>query len=360
MMVFKATDVFQDQSLFIRADASHSIGEGHVMRCFAIAQSWMERGGKVTFVCKYLPLELEDRLNKEGFRVSFINPNSIGDTDDAFQTGALAKANGCRCLILDGYHFMSIYQEILKNQGLKIVVVDDYGYADFYWSDLILNKSLIAHTLSYSNKSDNTKLLLGPKYNILRKEFLSYKNKEHVLNTNVNEILVTFGGSDPDNVSSKILQYLDGSIQKQIKVKVVIGSGYRYMSELKEQKKRVNYNLEIVRNARNMAEIMYRSDVAISAGGTTLFELAYMGVPCLVVQIAANQKSAEIFGSTYGACIYAGDVKNIGKVFFLEKLKEVFDMKRRKSMSNNGKLVVDGKGNERLMDEMANLLRDEI
>lgn len=348
--------ILNNKVLFIRADASNSIGTGHIMRCLAIGQTWSKHGGKVTFISRDIPTKLETRLIDEDFSVIKLDYCELGSREDAVQTANQTKTNNGACVVVDGYYFGSSYQKIIKDYDLKLVFIDDYGHADYYYSDIVLNKSLIADTIHYTNKELNTKLLLGPKYNILRSEFIRYKDINPVIGDGIKEVLVTLGGADPNNITLKIITMLNQILNKNINVKVVIGSAYKHFSEIERIQNELNYDLQILRDVNNMADLMYSSDVAITAGGTTLFELAFMGLPSMVVQIASNQRSPKIFCERYGTCLYLGNAANLVKVDIERSFEELLNKDKRKTMSMNGKLLIDGEGNKRLINELTKIL----
>jgi spore coat polysaccharide biosynthesis predicted glycosyltransferase SpsG len=166
-------------TLLIRADASVSIGTGHIMRMIALGQAWQAQGGEVHFFCAEITPALEQRLASEGFHLSRIH-SPLGSQEDLSETIHLISETlqvdrqNAR-VVLDGYHFGSGYQLGIKAAGFKLLVVDDYGHADFYHADWVLNQNISAREELYAKRSPDTKLLLGPKFVMLRKEFLAYK-----------------------------------------------------------------------------------------------------------------------------------------------------------------------------------------
>ena len=336
-------------TLFIRADASVYIGTGHIMRMIALGQAWQAQGGEVYFLCAEITPALEQRLASEGFHLLRIDA-TLGSQEDLSDTMHLiaetlqADRQNAR-VVLDGYHFGSDYQLGIKAAGFKLLVVDDYGHADFYHADWVLNQNISAREELYAKRSPATKLLLGPKFAMLRKEFLAYKGWQREIAPVAEKILVTLGGSDPDNVTLKVIQAL---IDLDLHAKVVIGGSNPHLCEIENFIQSQNDStalIEVVVNATNMPELMAWADVAITAAGSTCWELAFMGLPSMFVILAENQLeiAMQLDAEGFGICLGNwGGLKN-------DKLAEAISALARdnnflKIVSKIGRGLVDGEG----------------
>jgi UDP-2,4-diacetamido-2,4,6-trideoxy-beta-L-altropyranose hydrolase len=352
-------------TLFIRADASVSIGTGHIMRMIALGQAWQAQGGEVHFLCAEITSALEERLASEGFQLSRISA-VLGSQEDLRQTTHLitdtlqADRQNAR-VVLDGYHFGADYQLGIKAAGFKLLVVDDYGHADFYHADWVLNQNISAREELYAKRSPDTKLLLGPKFAMLRKEFLAYKGWQREIAPVAKKILVTLGGSDPDNVTLKVIESL---IDLDLHAKVVIGGSNPHLSEIENFIQSQNNStavIDVIVNATNMPELMAWADLAIAAGGSTAWELAFMGLPSLFVILAENQVgiATELESAGFGVCLGRGIDLGIeafsGRISTREQNPNIFfDFMNNKSLrqqiSLDCKNLVDGGGAKRLAE----------
>lgn len=263
------------------------------MRMIALGQDWQAQGGKVHFLCAAITSALEERLASEGFQLSRISA-VLGSQEDLSETIHLitdtlqADRQNAR-VVLDGYHFGSDYQLGIKAEGFKLLVVDDYGHADFYHADWVLNQNISAREELYAKRSPDTKLLLGPKFAMLRKEFLAYKGWQREIALVSEKILVTLGGSDPDNVTLKVIQAL---IDLDLHAKVVIGGSNPHLREIENFIQSQNDRtalIEVIFNATNMPELMFWADFGVAAAGSTAYELAFMRLPSAIFTIAENQ-----------------------------------------------------------------------
>ena len=344
-------------TLLIRADASVSIGTGHIMRMIALGQAWQAQGGEVHFLCAEITPALEQRLASEGFHLSRIHA-TLGSPEDLSETMRLISETlqtdrqNAR-VVLDGYHFGSDYQLGIKATGFKLLVVDDYGHADFYHADWVLNQNISAREELYAKRSPDTKLLLGPKFAMLRKEFLDYKGWQREIAPVAKKILVTLGGSDPDNVTLKVIQAL---IDLDLHAKVVIGGSNPHLCEIENFIQGQNDStalIEVIVNATNMPELMAWADIAVAAAGSTCWELAFMGLPSLFVILAENQVAIakELESAGFGVCLGRGVDFDKGELqIALRRILESAAQRHRASIA--GRNLVDGMGCHRTVCQL--------
>ena len=273
--------------LLIRTDASPEIGTGHVMRCLALAESWQDTGGKVFFLSAYDAPAIEDRLKKEEMPVLHIRQEAgtLGDVDE---TVRIAHEHGADWIVVDGYHFGAEYQKMIKDAGLSLLFIDDYGHADHYYADIVLNQNIYADMSLYKKYEPYTRFLLGAHYVLLRREFLKWSDHDRTIPEVARKILITLGGSDPDNRTRDVIEAVREADVQDREVVVVIGGSTPHYEIIHETIKNLP-GFRLVKNADNMPELMFWADVAISAGGSTCWELIFMGLPSMMISIAENQ-----------------------------------------------------------------------
>ena len=332
--------------LLIRADASARIGTGHVMRCLALAQRWRRSGGIVVFVYAEMTVALESRLSNEGIQCQRLSV-APGGKEDAVKTAEIAKNQNAAWVVADSYKFGLDYQKDIKAAGLRLLLFDDFGHAREYVADFVLNQNVGADASLYARRAPNTRLLLGTHYALLREEFLIWRDWNRNIPPIARKVLVTLGGSDPDNVTFEIveaLQYLS-----EFEIKIVVGGSNPHVEQLKSEIDNRESKIELVVNATNMPQLMAWADVAISSGGTTVLELCFMGLPSLVLVLADNQNDMAASLADLGAAVNLGlaydvDLKMAGDV--VQDL--IADQERRANMSERGRLLVDGLGSSRV------------
>ncbi|NJM05046.1 UDP-2,4-diacetamido-2,4,6-trideoxy-beta-L-altropyranose hydrolase [Candidatus Gracilibacteria bacterium] len=265
-------------TLLIRADASPQIGTGHVMRCLALAQAWQEQGGKVVFASVLISPGLAERLRTEGIELHSI-AQVPGSAADAHETTALAQELRAPWLVVDNYHFDDNYQQLLKQRGLRLLAIDDYGHATHYHADMVLNQNIYASVDLYPQCNPNTKLLLGCDYALLRREFWPWRDWQRPIAATARRVLVTLGGADPHNTTARVVQALDLIAAVDLEVVVLIGASNPYLSAIEATVRASRHQIVVRQNVSDMPELMAWADVAITAAGSTCWELLAMGYP---------------------------------------------------------------------------------
>ncbi len=352
--------------LIIRADTTAEIGTGHIMRCIALAQAWQDYGGKVTFISHCESSALRERIIEEGF--SFIpieHPHPA--PSDLLQTLSIAtnitnSTNGTNktnitkatWLVLDGYHFTPDCQKAIRDAGIHLLVIDDMNHLSHYHADILLNQNIHAPELNYSCDED-TILLLGTRYVLLRREFLKYKDFKRTIPKKAKNILVTLGGADPDNVTLKVIKALNLIGDPDIEVKVVAGPSNPHIESLRRELALSPFPFHLLQSVNNMHELMTWADVAVSAGGSTCWEMAFLGLPNMILYIAENQRPiAEKLHET-GAVLSLGWGQKLSINAIAENLVHLLaSLEHRNGYSTRSREIVDGRGPERLFRERFN------
>ena len=339
-----------DKTLIFRADAGKQIGSGHVMRCLALAQGWQEAGGQAIFVMGGETSPLGDRLRAEGLRVTSLSAQ-VGNAEDAIQTAELALQNGAKWIVADGYHFASNYQKHIKNSGIKILLIDDSVHADHYLADVVLNQNIHASDNLYKKRESYTKLLLGTNYVLLRKEFLRWRNWRREIEALAAKVLVTFGGADPQNLSLRFLSALKQVAIDDLQVAIATGPNFPHHASLQAAVDELDLKIDLQTNVTNMPELMAWADLAVTAGGSTCWELAYMGLPSLIIVAADNQRPVAEGLAAAGVAENLGWYDDLSTHAISEALVRLLESyKKRLSMSQHGRELVDGEGVARVRE----------
>jgi UDP-2,4-diacetamido-2,4,6-trideoxy-beta-L-altropyranose hydrolase len=276
--------------LLVRADAGLAMGTGHVMRCLALAQAWADQGGDVVFVCVHLPEGIAKRLRAEGFSVCRIQVN-VGSEADAAATLTAAREHNVEWVAVDGYAFTADYLEGLQVAGFRVLALDDMGQLARYPAEVVLNQNLSATAASYDGRiAPDTTLLLGTSFSLLRREFR--RVPPHVsarTEQNPRRVLITLGGADGENFTAAVLRNLERTADYEIDVIVLAGAANKHVEGLERLAAQVHFSCVVVVDAADVAVLMGWADVAITGGGSTLWELAALRVPALIGAAETNQ-----------------------------------------------------------------------
>jgi len=267
--------------LTIRADCSADIGVGHVMRMIALGQAWRDIAATPVIFAGDVA-RLKDRILEEGFVIRTPIPSEA----DPSGLGTITAPGDW--VILDGYHFDYAYQRQVKELGVRTLVVDDVCDRNPYHADIVLNQNIDADQYPYKLDTGGS-CLLGTRYALLRKEFLAItpRPRGEALPRN---LLISLGGADPLDVTSAVLKSLSGMLDEKWRVKVVVGAMNPRLDSLAQIVKDFSCSCTLLSSVNDMPAMMDWADLAISASGTTSWELCYYGVPMFLFIVADNQR----------------------------------------------------------------------
>jgi UDP-2,4-diacetamido-2,4,6-trideoxy-beta-L-altropyranose hydrolase len=315
------------------------------MRCLALAQTWQDSGGQVVFASAEITDALRKRLADERCGVVEISA-PVGTSHDVEQTVAAARERKCDWLVVDGYTFGAQYQQKLKAAGLKVLFVDDYGHAPRYFADLILNQNVTAASDLYAERETQTKLLLGTKYCLLRGEFTRWRNWQREIAPVCRQVLVLMGGSDPGNITARVIEALAAKVFEELEITVVVGGSNPNFAMLE---KLAPGNITLKRNVTGMAELMAAADLVVSAAGITCWELCFMGLPALLIDVAENQSPLARELDRRGCAIHVEGAEVSADKIAGEVIRLAGSSELRRSLSQRSRELVDGRGAERIV-----------
>jgi UDP-2,4-diacetamido-2,4,6-trideoxy-beta-L-altropyranose hydrolase len=338
-------------NLLLRTDASIATGTGHVMRCLALAQAWQDIGGRAIFLMSETTPAVAERLQSASCEVRVISAEA-GAQEDSRQTAALAREQHAEWVVVDGYQFGADYQQVLKSAGLKVLFMDDFGHGERYSADLVLNPNVCAGEALYQNREPYTRLLLGTRYCMLRREFNVWRQWQRELPRVARQVLVTMGGSDPENVTGRVLEALSSDKNgrfEDLETTVVIGGSNPHYGSLEPRAARGGGKVTVRRDTTQIAQLMSAADVAISAAGSTCWELCLLGLPSLLVDVAANQTALAQELDRRGCAIHLGNSRDVSVETIADQLEKLIRSQEvRQSLSRASRALVDGNGARRV------------
>lgn len=324
--------------ILIITEGNKKIGSGHLTRCLSLCQAFEER--------KIYP-RFAINADYQASRMIGRRPHDIYDWHKD-KKRLFTQVSNSEIVILDS---LTIHAGIIKEISRLIntfVYIDDFKRFN-HKKGIIIDWTVMADKLKYHSKNPGVKYLLGAKYASLRREFWDAKQKK--IKKNVKSIMITMGGSDVRNLTPRIISLLKCQYPL-INKKIIIG---RSFSNTKEIRRSADKRTELIYNADagGMKEVMLSSDIAVSAGGQTLYELARIGVPCVAINTADNQVY-DIYGwQKAGFIKYAGDWKDRALVNKASSLvTKLLGYQARLNLSKAGRKFIDGKGAQRIAEEI--------
>ena len=337
--------------LCIRADAGPSIGIGHLMRCLALAQAWQDRGGAVTFVTAPGQPALKARCVREGFAVHELKALP-GTLADAVET--LATAVAADWLVVDGYQFRTDYLLVLRAGDRRVLVVDDLGTIDLKPADLVLNQNMQATAAMYGGRVAVSRLLLGSSFALLRREFLQERSVATTPRDGAaRNVVITLGGSDPANVTGRVLELLGNVRDLRLHVTVIVGPANLHLPSLQSAAARLQpaHDVTLVTDPPDLPALLARADVAVSAAGSSCWELACLKVPMLLIVTAENQRPSAVALAAAKMALVAGGELSAELLPALRAL--LGDPELRRHLSHTAGQLIDGRGAGRVAERLA-------
>jgi UDP-2,4-diacetamido-2,4,6-trideoxy-beta-L-altropyranose hydrolase len=253
--------------VYLRVDGDTEIGLGHITRCTALAQM-LKDDYDITFVSRSLSEKRRFRSTENEFEFKL-----IADEEDFFRF-----IEPDEIVVLDGYHFDSIYQKKVKSKGVKLVCIDDLHEGEFY-ADIIINHAPGVVPQDYRGQP-HTSFALGPEYALLRPAFLELAKRRRQIN-GIESVLICFGGSDYKNLTERAVRVV-AEVSKFKKIIVVTGPNYkldRGLGDLLDRDDRIIHLHAI--DERKMVAVMLEADLAIVPASGILFEALAIG--CIAV-----------------------------------------------------------------------------
>lgn len=333
--------------LYIRTDMNNMIATGHVMRCLAIADEAKEQGEQVTFLLA--DEQAVELVEQKGYQTIVLHTSWYDMESELPQLLQVVEKKRIEKILIDSYLVTEKYLQILTSY-VKTIYIDDRNAFIYPVSGLICYANYWKK-FNYFDRYKETKLFLGTEYVPLRKVFFQCGNKE--IRNKVEELLILSGGTDPYEILKGILEKVNKSEYRCINI--ICGRYYTAYEDMKEEYQAFD-NVHIYQDVSDIEKYMKTADLAISAGGSTLYELCACGTPTISFSFVDNQLDNVKQFQEDAIIDYAGDaryenvVENI--LLNLEKYDDVlFRQQRSQKMID----IIDGNGSSRIVEALKNI-----
>ena len=317
--------------LYIRTDANEQIATGHVMRCLSIAGEIRENGSDVTFVMA--DDNMKQFIEQSGFKTMILGTSWNNMDEEVVKLKAFLEKDSSTNQEKDTVYRDINFNKIAKIKNQPVVLVDSYSITQSYFDELskfayvvylddfgnyysnidcIINYSVYAKDLEYDKKykGTKTKLYLGMEYVPLRKPFRNIKRK--TIYNKIENVLFLTGGADTYHIAlnfiKEIIAFQDKRIKK-LSYHIVCGRYNVDIDEIKQLSEEYD-NIILYPYVEHIEELMMKADLAISAGGSTLYELYACGTPTITYSMADNQLSNVKKFDELNIMNYCGDVRD--------------------------------------------------
>lgn len=360
-------------NIAFRADSSRNIGTGHVMRCLTLAAELAASGARVCFASRQHDGQIEGPLSRSPHAVHLLAPpngpvdwtgaeppahaNWLGSDwiDDVAQSAEALLGDGpMDWLVVDHYAINASWEQAFKRMHrerhgapVRILAIDDLGDRR-HDCDMLLDQNLrdSGQDIYKGLVPQGCRLLLGPRYALLRPQFRQARAACPPRNGTVRSVLVFFGGVDIDGWTGKTIEALAAVCHRAIKVVVVIGHQHPFRHEVLDRCSELGYECHV--DTDTMATLMAAADLAVGAGGSATWERCCVGLPTLAVSIAANQQPLLQALAHMGGCVHLDGVRTPSAAL-PATLQQLLDSPGQlKAMSQTAYALVDGQGTLRV------------
>lgn len=354
-----------DRLIYIRTDGNSTIATGHIVRCLSIADACFSLSMKVCFLVSDKKSEslLQSFDTAHKFPIHILKTAVYDDMEKELpelihllSNHDISVTYKDAIFFLDSYYVTEKYLHTISPY-IKTAYLDDLQLFD-YPVDLVINYDVISkasfdHYKSFYQSAEKT--LLGASYTPLRNQFA---NRHYCLNRQVSNLFIATGGSDPYHFCLKLTEAIYERSALPLHLHIVVGR----MNEDKNALQKLSEQLPFIilhENVSDMVSLMESCDLAVSAAGTTLYELCSLGIPTVSFTMADNQLTAAKAFAEAQAIPYAGDIRRSYEAVLDSIIKFTTHMsqnyEKRKSAHENMRRLVDGQGSLRIAKALRKL-----
>jgi UDP-2,4-diacetamido-2,4,6-trideoxy-beta-L-altropyranose hydrolase len=335
-----------------RVDASLQMGTGHVMRCLALADALAHAGARCHFICRAEPGDLIAEILRRGHVVHEL-PAGDSRADAAATATTLAKL-AAPVLVVDHYELDRTWEQMQRPHCARLLVIDDLANRP-HDCDFLVDQNLGRHASDYGGLvPSHCVLLAGPAYALLRPEFAelrpeSLRRREH---GRLARLLIAMGGVDAANATGQVLTALAGAdLPPGCEVAIVMGAHAPWLEQVREQAGRLPCRARVHVDVADMARHMAESDAAIGAAGVTAWERCCLGLPAILVVLAANQWPGARALERSGAALLLGEAPAIA-AGLPRAMRTLTDSTRLRQMAKIAGRIADGLGVQRVIRQL--------
>jgi len=326
----------QAKKLTVLTEGGRVFGFGHITRCISISKHFEDFGVMVEFIVDGDDSILPILENQSLILMNWLDKKPL-----------LQKLQESSFVLIDSLRISNDQIDDIQKLDTVIIYIDDEKRQNFLEKGFVLDWTILVDKKNYFlPKKENVTYLLGSKYTPLREAFAG--SNRILINSEIKRVFISFGGSDVRNLTAKVLEFLSKNFPSLKKI-VVIGDGFTNTKSIKLFQDK-NTTLIYNAHAEEMSSLMNNSDIAISSGGQTLYELVSLGVPTIAILLVENARDDTEGWTKVGSIDYIG---NFDDEDLLQKLlvsmKMLKKQENRQKMQNSsnfmglngGKLILD-------------------
>ena len=348
-------------SVVFRLDAGPGIGLGHYYRCKSLADKLNQKASSFrkteykAIECDFAVLNrTANFLEKENLK-----PHNLFTIQD--EQEFIAKASHYNFIVIDHYQYDGdLLKQLSELKQTKLIVIDDECNRGNLYADMVINPADTFDKKHYQQLAANASFCLGHQYALIRSEFVSAKNNYPFIDRK--KIIISFGGADTAGLTIPTISKMIGDYRLiNYEVVVITGAACKNIAEINHLCNQASFTH--LHHIDNMSEVLSQAVVAISAAGSTVYELAACGVPSVFAIVARNQQSFISKQQNYQWCQFIDCLSFDGKtkdcvsslIDAFYKMLNLNQSEQLLALSNIATAWVDGKGAERIANQILKL-----
>jgi len=334
-------------SLAILTESSNKIGTGHLIESLNLAGLAGKKGFNISFwVSRDSPKSVLKRI-----------PFAYNQFSSLKEAKDILRRISCDAAV---FNFRRIDNNVLRSfrkNGLKTLCIDELGGRRLD-CDAIVNPLIVDKYYQYPSRESYSRLYMGTDYLSMSSEFRKNRGRKN-FSGKIKEVTVSMGGVDNSGTTLNLIDIMAEWRKEAIK-NIIIGGGFRFSEEVRSKILSLKgMNFKIYHNIENIARLFTKSDVVFTAGGNTLYELACLGIPAIVLYEDEHEREngAAFQKLGFGICLGRGTATPTKKI--LAALGKFDDPTLRKRHSARGMHVVDGNGADRILKILEGLTKND-
>lgn len=355
--------------VLFRADSNKTVAMGHVMRCLSIADALKNAGHTVCFVTA--SDDPENLIKSRGFECFVLNTDFDNMDSEYMQSSDKEPSLLDRILddydpdiiVMDTYYLTNDYVNYVKSWA-KTVYIDDYG-KDAFPVDVLINYNIYGPEVNYAGiyadkNTDLPRLILGTDYVPMRREFIN-ATPITVKGKGPFEAVLSTGGADSLRIAAKMAEKFITNPIEEVKLNILVGPFSKDIQYLESLEKEHGNLIKLWSNITDMPGFLSKFDMAMSAAGSTTYEICRMGVPAILYTTADNQYRINEAFAAKGIMESAGNAEEsveavTDKLYsFMKKASEEYEFRRQASSREIS--AVSGNGAEKIVEKLVSFSR---
>ena len=339
--------------IIIRADGGTHLGMGHVVRCLALADM-LKNHFQIFFAIQHPSVHTKQLIQEHAQLIELPFNSSFEEDCQHF----LNHLHPSDLIILDGYSFTTWYQTQIKKKNCKLICIDDL-HSWKQVADIVINHAADVSAEKYEI-ADYTRLCLGLKYVLLRKEFLTTQKRNDI--KEIKKVFISMGASDVDNITEKMIRVL---IPFQLEeIHLMLGSINPNITQLDDTISEIK-TTSIIKHtdisAITLRTLLQTCDACICPASTIALESCAVGIILITGYTAANQMEILNGLKKNQVAMSLGNLNDTSSEEIHLKIQELFRQPDQlKKILDNQKKMIDGKSPERLLNLFKELAEEKL